>query len=135
MDCSGPKRSAVDGLPEDFLVEILARVPVRSVYRSKCVAKGWRDLIEDPLHGKKIPQTLRGFFSIDKEIYGRGCRGSARAHVGFTSLRARSARLGIIVFLSEIKIYRGSRIKRKIKIYRKYRTKFKQIQINFKNKL
>lgn len=95
MDCSGPKRSAVDGLPEDSLVEILARVPVRSVYRSKCVAKGWRDLIEDPLHGKKIPQTLRGFFSIDKEIYGRGCRGSARAHVGFTSLRARSARLGI----------------------------------------
>jgi hypothetical protein len=68
------------------LVEILARVPAKSVYRSKCVAKGWRDLIEDPLHRKKLPQTLQGSFSIDRQIYGRGCSGSGRAHVGFTTL-------------------------------------------------
>ncbi|CAN6294745.1 unnamed protein product [Urochloa humidicola] len=90
MDC--PKRSAVAGLPEDAMVEILTRVPTRSVYRSKCVAKGWRDLMEDPSHRKRLPQTLQGFFSMDKEIYGRG---SGRHHIGFTSLLARSAPLGI----------------------------------------
>ncbi|CAL4914859.1 unnamed protein product [Urochloa decumbens] len=90
MDC--PKRSAVADLPEDAMVEILTRVPTRSVYRSKCVAKAWRDLMEDPSHRKRLPQTLQGFFSMDKEIYGRG---SGEHHIGFTSLLARSATLGI----------------------------------------
>ncbi|KAI4987227.1 uncharacterized protein LOC123452206 [Hordeum vulgare subsp. vulgare] len=80
MDC--PKRSASADLPEDSLVEVLARVPARSVYRSKCVAKAWRNLIEDPLHRKKLPQTLQGFFFIGKETH--------RQRVGFTNLLARS---------------------------------------------
>ncbi|XP_039834280.1 putative F-box protein At3g16210 [Panicum virgatum] len=58
-----PKKSgAVAGLPDDPLVEILSRVLVKDLHRSKCVSKGWRDLIADPLHRKKLPQTLQGFF-------------------------------------------------------------------------
>ena len=64
MDC--PKQCAPAGLPYDDIVEILARLPARSVYRFKCVAKAWRDLIDDPLNRKKLPQTLEGFFFIDK---------------------------------------------------------------------
>uniref|UniRef100_N1QR01 Uncharacterized protein n=1 Tax=Aegilops tauschii TaxID=37682 RepID=N1QR01_AEGTA len=83
-------------LPEDSLVEILARVPARSVYRSKCVAKAWRDLIEDPLLRKKLPQTLQGFFFIDKETH--------RQRVRFTNLLDRSGPLQIdhnLAFLKE----------------------------------
>ncbi|WVZ62206.1 hypothetical protein U9M48_011976, partial [Paspalum notatum var. saurae] len=98
-----PKRSAsaMAGLPEDSLVDILARVPARSVYRSKCVAKSWRDLIEDPSNRKKLPQTLRGFFLI-----GACRRGSDDGHdVGFASLPARPAPLQIdssLSFLTEL---------------------------------
>ncbi|PAN09919.1 hypothetical protein PAHAL_2G057900 [Panicum hallii] len=61
MDC--PRRGgAVAGLPDDPLVEILSRVPVKSLCRFKCVSKAWRDLIADPLHRRKLPQTLEGFF-------------------------------------------------------------------------
>ncbi|CAL5090916.1 unnamed protein product [Urochloa decumbens] len=56
------KSGAVAGLPDDPLVEILARVPAKDLHRSKCVSKGWRDLIADPFHRKKLPQTLHGFF-------------------------------------------------------------------------
>ncbi|CAN6352400.1 unnamed protein product [Urochloa humidicola] len=56
------KKSAVAGLPDDPLVEVLSRVPVKDLHRSKCVSKWWRDLIADPLHRKKLPQTLQGFF-------------------------------------------------------------------------
>ncbi|CAN6222535.1 unnamed protein product [Urochloa humidicola] len=56
------KSGAVAGLPDDPLVEILSRVPAKDLHRSKCVSKGWRDLIADPLHRKKLPQTLHGFF-------------------------------------------------------------------------
>jgi hypothetical protein len=43
-------------------VEILSRVPVRSIHRFKCVSKTWRDLIADPFNRKRLPQTLEGFF-------------------------------------------------------------------------
>jgi len=57
-----PKKTAVAGLPDDLLVEILSRLPINEIHRCKCVSKGWRDLIADPLHHKKLPQTLHGFF-------------------------------------------------------------------------
>ncbi|CAN6203256.1 unnamed protein product [Urochloa humidicola] len=56
------KSGAVAGIPDDPLAEILSRVPAKDLRRSKCVSKGWRDLIDDPLHRKKLPQTLHGFF-------------------------------------------------------------------------
>ncbi|CAL5090923.1 unnamed protein product [Urochloa decumbens] len=66
MDCPNPKRSAgaaaAADLPDDALVQILSRLPIKPLCRSKCVAKGWRDLIAHPLHRRKLPQTLAGFF-------------------------------------------------------------------------
>ncbi|XP_066393485.1 uncharacterized protein [Miscanthus floridulus] len=56
------KRSAVAGLPDDILVEILSRVSVKDLHRSKCVSKAWCGLVTDPLHRKELPQTLHGFF-------------------------------------------------------------------------
>ncbi|CAL4963000.1 unnamed protein product [Urochloa decumbens] len=72
MDCCpNPKRSttAVPRLPEDAVLEILARVPARSVHRFKCVSQRWCDLIADPVHRKRLPQTLEGFFCSDAENY------------------------------------------------------------------
>ncbi|CAM0151089.1 unnamed protein product [Urochloa decumbens] len=71
-----PKRDgAVAGLPDDPLVEILSRVPVKSLCRFKCVSKGWRDLISDPLHRRKLPQTLEGFFHGIRRKHGEIHRG------------------------------------------------------------
>lgn len=70
------------------MVEILARVPARSVYRSKCVAKSWRDLIDDPLHRSKLPQTLEGFFFSTT-----GCDGME--NFGFVNVLARSVPLDV----------------------------------------
>ncbi|CAL4949070.1 unnamed protein product [Urochloa decumbens] len=71
MDNPNPKRStaAVPRLPEDAVLEILARLPARSVHRFKCVSQRWCDLIADPVHRKRLPQTLEGFFCSDAEHY------------------------------------------------------------------
>ncbi|WVZ54427.1 hypothetical protein U9M48_005220 [Paspalum notatum var. saurae] len=74
MDCPNPTRRAVSAsaaaaavpwLLEDVILEILARVPARSIHRFKCVSRRWRDLITDPLHRRRFPQTLEGFFFSD----------------------------------------------------------------------
>lgn len=59
------KRPAVeDGMPNDALVEVLSRLRIKPLHRSKCVAKAWRDLIDGPDHRKRLPQckwTLGNF--------------------------------------------------------------------------
>ena len=55
-----------NGLPDDPLVEVLSRLPAKSICRFKCVSKPWRDLIANRLRCRKFPQTLQGF------IYGDG---------------------------------------------------------------
>ncbi|KAL6647308.1 hypothetical protein ACP70R_014745 [Stipagrostis hirtigluma subsp. patula] len=67
MACPNPKKSVESGIPDDSLVEILSRLPVKPVRRAKCVSKAWCDLIDNPLHRKKLPQTLEGFFFGDGE--------------------------------------------------------------------
>ncbi|KAJ1274265.1 hypothetical protein BS78_05G049200 [Paspalum vaginatum] len=65
MVCPNPKRRAAAAapcLPEDVILEILERPPVRSIHRFKCVSQRWRDLITDPVNRKRFPQTLEGFF-------------------------------------------------------------------------
>ncbi|CAN6165423.1 unnamed protein product [Urochloa humidicola] len=62
MDCSKKRASEVGHLPVDPLVEILSRVPLKSICRFKCVSKAWLDLITDPLHRKKLPQAMQGLF-------------------------------------------------------------------------
>jgi hypothetical protein len=76
-----PKKRAVvvSLLPDDALVEILSRVPAKSLCRFKCVSKAWHDLITDRLRCKKLPQTLEGFFYTydvdDNKIHGRDSGG------------------------------------------------------------
>ncbi|CAN6165395.1 unnamed protein product [Urochloa humidicola] len=58
-DC--PKGSAAAaGLPDEILLEILSRLPVKPLFRFKCVSKAWFGFIADCL--RKIPPTLQGFF-------------------------------------------------------------------------
>ncbi|XP_044345752.1 F-box protein At5g07610-like [Triticum aestivum] len=53
-------------LPEGAIVEILSRVPYRSLCRFKCVSKPWLALCSDPEVHKRSPQTLSGFFFIER---------------------------------------------------------------------
>jgi F-box interacting protein len=53
--------TTVDRLTDDLLVEILSRVPAKSLCRFKCVSNHWLSLIDHPDHRKKLPQTLAGF--------------------------------------------------------------------------
>uniref|UniRef100_A0A0E0LLN5 F-box domain-containing protein n=1 Tax=Oryza punctata TaxID=4537 RepID=A0A0E0LLN5_ORYPU len=69
------QRNPMASLTDDLVVEILRRLPVRSMCRFKCVCRSWRDLIADREHRKKLPQTLSGFFY--KSISGELCPGSA----------------------------------------------------------
>ncbi|KAL1547632.1 putative F-box protein [Salvia divinorum] len=36
-------------LPQELTIEILSRLPVRTIIKSKCVCKSWRGLVESPL--------------------------------------------------------------------------------------
>uniref|UniRef100_A0A453T0D4 F-box domain-containing protein n=5 Tax=Triticinae TaxID=1648030 RepID=A0A453T0D4_AEGTS len=59
---SAPSGTPAERLTDDLLVEILSRVPVKSLCRFKCVSNHWLSLIHHPDHRKKLPQTLAGFF-------------------------------------------------------------------------
>ncbi|CAM0901694.1 unnamed protein product [Alopecurus aequalis] len=61
-------------LTDDLIVEILSRLPARSVHRFKCVSPSWRDLITDPAHRKKLPHALAGF------LYNTYNRANPRLH-------------------------------------------------------
>ncbi|RCV09872.1 hypothetical protein SETIT_2G064400v2 [Setaria italica] len=52
--------SAVGDIPEGPLVEILSRVPGKSVCRFECVSKAWLGLIAD--NRKKLRQAMQGLF-------------------------------------------------------------------------
>ncbi|CAL4935365.1 unnamed protein product [Urochloa decumbens] len=106
----------VPGLPDDPLLEILSRVPFRSLCRFKCVSKSWRDLIANPLHRRKLPQTLEGLFhEIHEEGLDRdGNNGEAgsdnlrrHGYVGFVGLLGRSLPL-VDPFFSFLKKLPGS---------------------------
>ncbi|CAL5033042.1 unnamed protein product [Urochloa decumbens] len=54
--------AAAAGLTDDLIVDILSRLPVKSLCQCKCVSPHWRDLISHPDHRRRLPQTLAGFF-------------------------------------------------------------------------
>ncbi|TVU36834.1 hypothetical protein EJB05_18784, partial [Eragrostis curvula] len=58
----GSRESAASYLSDDLIVEILSRLPARSVLRFKGVSRYWRDLISHPDHHRKFAQTVSGFF-------------------------------------------------------------------------
>jgi hypothetical protein len=46
-------------LPDDLVVEILSRLPVRPLLRCKYVSRAWRDLIiSHPDHRRRLAQTI-----------------------------------------------------------------------------
>ena len=47
-------------LTDDLLVEILSRVPYRSLCRFRCVSTRWRAIISHPDYRRSLPQTLAG---------------------------------------------------------------------------
>ncbi|CAN6275420.1 unnamed protein product [Urochloa humidicola] len=74
--------AAAAGLTDDLVVDILSRLPVKSLCRCKCVSPHWRDLISDPDHRRRLPQTLTGFFcndfDNDREVWRFANLGEAR---------------------------------------------------------
>ncbi|KAM0917459.1 hypothetical protein ACQ4PT_009495 [Festuca glaucescens] len=62
MDRSDKSRNPAADLTDDLVVEILSRLPVKSVCRFKCVSWHWRGLITHRAHRKKLSQSLSGFF-------------------------------------------------------------------------
>ncbi|XP_044428166.1 F-box protein At5g65850-like, partial [Triticum aestivum] len=57
----GETSDAAGVFTDDIILEILSRLPARSVHRFKCVSVPGRDLITDPANRKKLPQALAGF--------------------------------------------------------------------------
>jgi hypothetical protein len=89
----GCSAGAVAGLPDDPLVDILSRVPAKSICRFKCVSKAWRDLITHPDHRKKLRQAMQGLFYYTTEI--SEVDDSTMMSLGFIDLTARSVPLDI----------------------------------------
>ncbi|XP_037474337.1 putative F-box protein At1g30920 [Triticum dicoccoides] len=56
----------VASLTDDLLVEILSRLPVKSLRRCMCVSRTWRGIISHPQNQRQLPQTLEGFFYMPK---------------------------------------------------------------------
>ncbi|KAM3300641.1 hypothetical protein ACQJBY_041586 [Aegilops geniculata] len=69
-----------DLLPE-IQLEILSRVPYRSLCRFKCVSTAWLALCSDPAVRRRSPQTLTGFFCYSQVDVGDG-----RRHYGVSFL-------------------------------------------------
>ncbi|CAO2181727.1 unnamed protein product [Urochloa humidicola] len=59
MDEDG--KLAAANLPDDVVVEILSRLPVRALCQCKLVSRAWRDVISHPDHRGRLAQPL-GFF-------------------------------------------------------------------------
>jgi len=97
MDSPRSSAAAVALLPDDAIIEILSRVPLRSLCRFKCVSKVWRDIITDLLRCKKLPQTLEGFFYDDNG----GGEGGCVVHGRFINTLGRSVPLVSFSFLGE----------------------------------
>ncbi|KAI6695770.1 hypothetical protein NL676_023480 [Syzygium grande] len=51
--------AVAESFTEDLVIEILSRLPVKSLMRFKCVSKRWRSLISDPGFAKSHLQRLK----------------------------------------------------------------------------
>lgn len=76
--------SAASRLTDDLVLQILSRLPARSLHRFRCISRHWRDLICDPEHRARMTQTLAGFMYIGWSRYDDNNGRSLR----FTSARA-----------------------------------------------
>ncbi|WVZ54420.1 hypothetical protein U9M48_005214, partial [Paspalum notatum var. saurae] len=78
MDCPNPKRRAAQGLPEDVILEILERLPARSIHRIKCVSRRWCDLIADPVNRKRLLYACNGLL-----LFGHGTHRAIDCRLGY----------------------------------------------------
>ncbi|XP_066324256.1 F-box protein At5g49610-like [Miscanthus floridulus] len=60
------KRNALASLTDDAIVEILRRLPARSLFYYKCVCHSLNRLIKDYNNHKVLPQTLADFYDFDQ---------------------------------------------------------------------
>jgi hypothetical protein len=60
MEVAPNNRNILANLTEDVVLEILCRLPVRSLLCCKCVCRSWNHLISN--NYKVLPRTLAGFF-------------------------------------------------------------------------
>ncbi|CAM0151087.1 unnamed protein product [Urochloa decumbens] len=113
MGCSKRSSSAASSLPEDPLVEILSRVPGKSLCRFKCVSKAWYGLIADLLRRKKLPEALEGFFFVSHScgdnsgsVDGDADDLQSRAYGYFADVLGRSVRPvdSCFPFLAEVRV-------------------------------
>ena len=49
-------------IADDILLEILSRVPAKSLRRFRCVSRHWLGIIDNPDHRKRLAQPLTDFF-------------------------------------------------------------------------
>ncbi|KAM0916805.1 hypothetical protein ACQ4PT_009850 [Festuca glaucescens] len=59
VDAAVLAAAAASLLTDDLIVEILSRLPVRSVHRFKCVSPSWHDLIANPAHLRQAKKTRK----------------------------------------------------------------------------
>ncbi|CAN6335705.1 unnamed protein product, partial [Urochloa humidicola] len=59
---SSRREAAAAALPDELIIEILARLPAKTLCRSSCVSRAWRALISDPANRRRFAQTLSGIF-------------------------------------------------------------------------
>ncbi|XP_004296142.1 PREDICTED: putative F-box/kelch-repeat protein At1g12870-like [Fragaria vesca subsp. vesca] len=55
-------------LPEDIIVKILCRLPVKSLIRFTCVSKRWRSIISDPKFGKSHFQLASKLRTLCRKV-------------------------------------------------------------------
>ncbi|OEL25978.1 hypothetical protein BAE44_0013008, partial [Dichanthelium oligosanthes] len=62
LDMEDAPEKRVADLPDDLLVEILSRLPAKTLCRFKCVSKSWRALMSDPAHRHMFAHAMPCFF-------------------------------------------------------------------------
>ncbi|CAN6482113.1 unnamed protein product [Victoria cruziana] len=67
--------SMISAIPSDILMNILSRLPVKSLLRFRCACKGWRtlidsdDFVEAHLHFAKLHQKPSFVAELDEKLY------------------------------------------------------------------
>ncbi|CAI9303940.1 unnamed protein product [Lactuca saligna] len=68
----------MENLPVELMVDILSRLPVKTIIHCKCVSKKWLDLISDSyfanLHLHKSPSSLMIHHNSENEMTGCLCQ-------------------------------------------------------------
>ena len=54
-------------LPDELVVDILSRLPLKSMCRFKCVCKSWLAFSFDPHYSRKLPRTPAGLLYQKRE--------------------------------------------------------------------